>query len=62
MVTKSPANLTLFRCHQDIFSLGTAQNNQFSDETDERIWQKGYKTDYMVVGPVQSKEHLSTCE
>ncbi len=62
ITTKLPSNLTLFHCHQDVFSLGIEQNRKFNDSTEEWIWTEGHRADYLVVGPLQSMEHLSVCE
>jgi len=58
--TSFPTNLVTFRCHPDIFSMSNIQNNKFTDETENEIWKKDYTADFMVVGPVEKKEHLST--
>ena len=59
---KVPPNLAMFRCHPDIFSLGTKQNNKFTDTTHNEIWKKKYKVDYLVIGPVESRDHTSICK
>lgn len=63
IATKAPSNLTLFHCHQDVFSLGVEQNRKFVDRTNEWLWDdETLKANYLVVGPVQKTEHLSVCE